>query len=202
MPLSYYRSYAGAEVALWKADEPLDFFRKALVDQAFPVDPGDAIKHPEKALQWYASRYLLTVMFPQAIQTYAHRKPQLFNGPEISFSHSKTTVAVMLSQKASGIDIQWADPKLELIMPKFTTLNECGMVQGKDPIEVLALIWAVKEAVFKRYVTGLPFKDIRIMRHDPIADLTKVRVRRGEKDVEHLLATPYLGDLALAYLIE
>lgn len=202
MPLIYYRSYAGAEVALWEAEERLEFFKSALISQEFPVREGEEIRHPEKALQWYASRYLLSVMFPQAIQTYKERKPQLLNGPEISFSHSKTTVAVMLSQMSTGIDIQWSDPKLLHIMPRFTDQWECGLVQGKDALIVLALVWAVKEAVFKKYGTGLPFRDIRITHYDPIADETRVVINRDGKEIKHRLATPYLGDLALAYLIE
>jgi phosphopantetheinyl transferase len=202
MPLIYYRSHAGAEVALWEATEPLSFYRDSLVAQDFPIESGDKIKHPEKALQWFASRYLLSVMFPQAIQLYNKRKPLLFNGPEISFSHSKTTVAVMLSQKSTGIDIQWSDPKLLTIMARFTTAWECGLVQGKSHLNVLALVWAVKEAVFKKYGTSLPFLEIKLTHYDPVADETTVAITRNGKPVQHLLATPYLGELALAYLIE
>ncbi len=202
MPLKYYRSHAGSEVALWEAEEPLSFFAEALHEQEFPTAPGSEIKHPEKVLQWYASRYLLCEVYPEAIQLYADRKPYLFNGPEISFSHSKRTVAVMISNKTTGIDIQWNDSKLKIISSRFTDLSEVKKVQAKSEIHALSLIWAVKEAVFKKYGTGLAFKDIHLLKHDPIADECSVAIKRMGESITHRLATPFLDDLALAYLIE
>lgn len=202
MPLKYYRSHAGSEVALWEAEEPLSFFSDALRKQEFPTAPGAEIKHPEKILQWYASRYLLCEIYPEAIQLYADRKPYLFNGPEMSFSHSKYTVAVMISNKTTGIDIQWNDPKLKTISSRYTDESEVKNIQAKSEIHALSLIWAVKEAVFKKYGTGMPFKDIHIINHDPIADECAVSVNRNGMTISHRLATPYLEELALAYLIE
>ena len=94
MPLVYYRSVKGAEVALWNASESTEFFRDSLQKQDFPMNPVEKIKHPEKAHQWYASRYLLCEIYPEAIQIYRDQKPFLLNGPEISFSHSQKHVAV------------------------------------------------------------------------------------------------------------
>ncbi|MGB6034818.1 MAG: hypothetical protein WBG42_01025, partial [Cryomorphaceae bacterium] len=75
MPLHYYRSHSDCEVTLWKIAEEASFFREKLVEEGFPTEPGDAIARPEKALQWYASRFLLITSHPAAIDFYQERKP-------------------------------------------------------------------------------------------------------------------------------
>ncbi len=202
MPLVYYRSHDEMEVALWEAEESLAFFKHSLEEQDFNTDAGRAINHPEKKLQWYASRYLLCRIFPQAIQLYRKGKPYLFNGPRISFSHSRYTVAVLLSQKNTGVDIQWIDPKLRIVSTRFTDETEIAKIGSPDDLRALSLIWSVKEAVYKTYGTDLPFKDIHIISFDALSGETIVHVSKKGQFFSHRVASYFPGDLALAYLID
>lgn len=202
MPLLYYRSLPNAETALWKATEDTDYFKQSLIDQDFPIDAVDQISHPEKIHQWYASRFLLCRIYPAAIQLYAQRKPYLFNGPEISFSHSLNVVAVQISHYKSGIDVQWADPKLKLISQRFLTDVDLKTVKTSSEIISLSIIWSIKEAVFKYYGTDMRFKHIEVNEYDPVSDTAlAVANRNGEKH-SHKLIVDYIDGMSLAYVVE
>lgn len=202
MPLIYYRSMHNAEVALWRADEATDFFKDSLIEEDFPIDAVAKISHPEKAHQWYASRYLLSQIYPAAIQMYHDRKPYLFNGPEISFSHSQDVVAVQISEYKSGIDVQWPDPKLKIIANRFLCPNDMKNTPTQDELLSLSIIWSIKEAVFKYYGTGLAFKNIEIESYDPVLDTAVAVANREGKIQRHNLVADYIDGMSLAYVIE
>jgi len=202
MPLHYYRSHSDCEVALWKITEEASYFRQKLVKEDFPTEPGDAITRPEKALQWYASRFLLITSHPAAIDFYRERKPHLYNGPKVSFSHSDKIVGVMLSQKNAGLDVQVFNEKLKRIRDKFTTAEELARVKAESEVAALSLVWSVKEAIFKYYGTGVPFKSVKIESHDAITNRLIVNLsRKGKTEVHHLFGD-FLDDLSLAYVLE
>ncbi len=201
MPLIYYRSIANAEVALWRASEPNAFFLDRLSKEGFLMAPFEKIKHQEKRRQWLASRFLLCEIYPQAIQTYRQKKPFLFNGPEISFSHSNDVVAVLISELASGIDVQVPVEKLLKIAPKFLNAGELELINAPSDLLGLSLIWCIKEAIFKTYGHSLAFKDIRVEQYDPISDLASVRVLRFGQEYRHELVVDHLDGMSLAYLI-
>lgn len=202
MPLLLYKSLKNAEVAVWKATETLEFYQTELASHHFPTERASGIKHPEKLRQWYASRYLLCEIFPGAIQSYLDRKPVLLNGPEVSFSHSGDVVAVMLSSFQTGIDVQQYDAKLEKIAPRFLNPEDAHPFNGFEYLAMLVHIWAIKEAIFKRYVTELPFKDIYIEDLDTIKDVAQVRVERKGETFSHQVAILHIDQMAVAYVLE
>jgi len=202
MPLHYYRSHRDCEVTLWKITEEASFFREKLVEEGFPTAPGDEIAHRDKAVQWYASRFLLITSHPAAIDFYEERKPHLYNGPKISFSHSDKIVGVMLSQKNAGLDVQVFDEKLKRIKDKFTTAEELARVKAASEVAALSLTWSVKEAVFKYYGTGVPFLSVEIENHDPVTNMLRVSLPREGNVVIHHLFGDFLDDLSLAYVLE
>ncbi len=202
MPLHYYRSHSNCEVTLWKITEEASYFRNKLIDEGFPTEVGDGIVRPEKALQWYASRFLLITSHPAAIDFYKERKPYLLNGPKISFSHSDNVVGLMLSQKNAGLDVQVFNEKLKKIKEKFTTREELERVKAPSELGALSLTWSIKEAVFKYYGTGVPFKTVVIENHDPVSNSVKVSLPRQDGIAVHTLFADFLDDLSLAYVLE
>jgi len=202
MPLHYYRSHSDCEVTLWKITEEASYFKEKLLEEGFPTEPGDAIARPEKALQWYASRFLLITSHPAAIDFYRERKPHLYNGPKISFSHSDIIVGVMLSQKNAGLDVQVFDEKLKRIKDKFTTSQEVWRIKAPTELAALSLTWSIKEAVFKYYGTGVPFKTVLIENHNPITKIVRVSLLRHGKTYVHKLFGDFLDDMSLAYVLE
>ena len=202
MPLSYYRSHLNCEVTLWEINEQSTFFRERVIQEGCPTELGDAIARPEKALQWYASRFLLITSHPAAIDFYKKRKPHLYNGPKISFSHSDKMVGVMLSQKNAGLDVQVFDEKLKRIKDKFTTSQEVSRIKAPTELAALSLTWSIKEAIFKYYGTGVPFKSIMVENHNPITNIVRVSLQRQGKTIIHKLFGDFLDDLSLAYVLE
>jgi phosphopantetheinyl transferase len=202
MPLVYYHSKAGAELGLWQALEPEQQFREWLTSVHFPLDDGLRIVHAEKRLQWMASRYLMCTLYPGAITRYADRKPYLFNGPHISISHSRNMVGVMLGEKMAGLDLQWPDPKLRKVAPRFASEQELAVLQGMDELWALATLWAIKEAIFKHYGTGLPFRQIVLKRYDPETKQAAVQVLRKGILLPHNLLVRNVGGTVLAFLCD
>jgi len=202
MPIAYYRLHKNCEVALWRIEEDASFFIQKLKEEQFPTGKGDLIKHPEKALQWYASRFLLIHSYPAAIDIYKDRKPHLFNGPQISFSHSGHYVGVLISRSFSGLDIQLFDEKLHRIKGKFTDDYEVETVKTASNLASLSLIWSVKEAIFKHYGTGVPFKSIRIKSYNPVENTAEAELNRDGRMVGHRLQADFIGEMSLAYLLE
>ncbi len=202
MPLVYYHNSEGREVGVWRADEPEEFFAEALHAARFSICDGNAIAHPEKRLQWFASRYLLATLYPDPITRYLGRKPQLYKGPELSISHSKRLVGVMIGAKIAGIDLQWADPKLEVVAEKFLCDNDLNVFNAIPSLQRLTMIWAVKEAVFKHYGTGLPFRQIALTAYDEDHKEAQVRVFRKEKYHVHRIAIAEVEETIVAFLID
>lgn len=202
MPLSYYRSRSTGEVSVWKISESEDFFLKSLEEEGFPTGEGREIKHPEKRLQWLASRYLLSMSHPEAIVRRKSRKPGLVNGPAISFSHTANYAALLISHANSGIDIQKLDEKLFLIAPRFVVAGELELIQAHGELEALSLLWSVKEATFKFYETELPFKNIKLLFHDSIENKVEVEVQRRGLKGRHSLHADFLDEITLAYVLE
>ncbi len=187
---------------MWRIDEPIGFFKEALLKENFPVEDGNSIKNEEKAIQWFASRYLLQTVFPMAIPLQKKPKPILYNGPNVSFSHSENMVGLMLSNHPAGLDIQVFNEKLIRIRSKFTEGNESAIVNAPSNLAALSLLWSIKEAVFKYYETDLPFKSIRLLSHDSVENIAKVEVLRKGKLSYHTLLADFIDELSLAYILE
>ncbi len=202
MPLQFYKSFTGGDIAVWESTESDAFFTKELEAHAFDLSPLENIHHTEKKTQWLASRYLLCEMFPSAIQSYQQSKPTLWNGPSLSFSHSKNMVGVLLSESPAGLDLQWNDPKLLKLATKFTDPTEVERLHFNSDLDTLCLIWAVKESVFKLFGTELPFKNIQINSFDTIDDKVDVEVLRKGINYKISLGVEFIKGFTLAYVME
>jgi phosphopantetheinyl transferase len=86
--------------------------------------------------------------------------PELDNGKHISISHSKELVAVILSDKKTGLDIQKISEKCLLTASKF--VSEKNLIKLNKA--KATLIWCLKEAIYKWHQKGgIDFiKDITI----------------------------------------
>lgn len=161
MPLLYTHSHDGAQLCLWHITEDEAYFADALK----PWDATESLRritHPAKRLQHMASRYLLQLMYPDAMLRLKGRKPYLHRGPGVSISHSGNTAGVLLSQNGAGLDIQYPDEKLFRIAPRFALPNEADALPYPTDLERLTALWCIKESVFKWYGTNLPFLSIRL----------------------------------------
>jgi phosphopantetheinyl transferase len=76
--------------------------------------------------------------------------PELDNFQNISISHSKGLVAIILGAKKVGLDIEHISEKPLRLSPKFITDNSHQDLTK----EKATLIWCCKEAVFKWHQKG------------------------------------------------
>jgi len=82
-------------------------------------------------------------------------KPHLKNNlKHISFSHSKKSAAVVISDENVGIDIEEQRVQLLKIQDKFVGNSEKSC---KNNLEELTWLWTCKEAIFKIFGSELPF---------------------------------------------
>ena len=76
--------------------------------------------------------------------------PKINNGKHLSISHSNELVAVVISDKKSGIDIEKISEKAFRIASKF--ISEKNLIKLNK--EKATLIWCIKEAVYKWHQKG------------------------------------------------
>jgi len=74
-------------------------------------------------------------------------KPHLHSNGSISISHSGKCVAVVISNKATGIDIQRIDERVKTLKTKY--LNEKDKLPFRDEKDFYHYAWTAKEAVYK-----------------------------------------------------
>ena len=157
MPLFYQHTInEDTKLAVWKIEEPENFFLTKAPLQA-------NITHPQKRLQHLAARYLLQYLFPnfpysQILIAPTH-KPFLPNKQYyFSLSHSGNYAAAIVSAKHQvGIDIEIASTKVLKVAHKF--LNETEILNFKLPthnlqfttynLQLTTLLWSSKETMLK-----------------------------------------------------
>ncbi len=104
--------------------------------------------------QKMAGRLMLNTILGEAgkIEYNEHGKPLLTSHPfDISFSHCKDKVAIMLSKKTAGIDIQDISPRIRRIVHKFLNQPELSSLKEETYETHATIYWCAKEALYKAY---------------------------------------------------
>tara|TARA_B110000003_G_C16627392_1_gene525359 strand:+ start:1212 stop:1793 length:582 start_codon:yes stop_codon:yes gene_type:complete len=143
-------------VAIWEIKETLKELI-TLSDDLYTTD----FKNKNRKKEWIATRLLLNELKPNhKIYYNKFGAPDLLNNEFISISHSKELIAISLSRKKTGVDIQKISKKTVILSSKFVSQqNNENLSEDKA-----TLIWCCKEAVFKWHQKGnINFiKDIKI----------------------------------------
>ena len=99
----------------------------------------------------FASRLLVNEICPTKTIIYNEfGAPELNNGKHISISHSKELVAVIFSEKKTGLDIEQISEKSLRIASKFVSARNLIKLNK----EKATLIWCIKEAIYKWHQKG------------------------------------------------
>ncbi|WP_462220679.1 4'-phosphopantetheinyl transferase family protein [Ferruginibacter sp.] len=153
MPLVYQQNInAVTKMGVWHIAETEDFFK------AVPLQKE--ITHPHKRLQHLAGRFLLKDLYPDfplaLIKIAQTRKPFLEDEAyHFSISHCKDYAAVLISKALrAGVDIEMVNEKIDRIIPKFLTAEECFLFPEGALKKTATLFWSVKESVYKWQGTG------------------------------------------------
>ena len=112
--------------------------------------------------QFLATRKMLALENSDYKITYnLDGKPNLNNESNISISHSHKLVAFVISENCkAGIDVQLKEIKILNIQNKFLNKFEKFNI-GEDPsIDILTMIWASKESIYKAIgIKGISFSE-------------------------------------------
>lgn len=136
---------SGAEVAVWRIEEDIEFLRQRL---SFASEPP--YKRKEHLLEYLAVRVLFVELGfnDKALTHHANGHP-IFPSRYVSLTHCFPLVAVAVSAKFVGVDIQKPVQKLERIMSRYMNDKEVELSEGNSGLPLW--LWAAKEAVFKKY---------------------------------------------------
>lgn len=114
------------------------------------VNRFNLIKHPEKKLEFAASRYLKHHLFGEANITYdSTGAPEIKGVGFISLSHCNSHVVLATCvEHLIGVDVEEVRQKAVRLASKFTTSDESvffDMTNEKD----MSTLWSLKECLYK-----------------------------------------------------
>lgn len=205
MPVIYqHQINEFTSLAIWKIEEPEDFFRAK-------VYLHNDVSHPHKRLQHLAGRYLLQYIvpgFPYELIAIAETRKPYMPGEEyyFSLSHCRDYAAAIVStENKTGIDLEMRSPKIEIVHSKFLSASEKMQLQatqaGLDFLSLATIVWSAKEAIYKwAGETGVGFKEH--IRYDWLfPELQIVRMKYAHVEDPLLVKYEFFGDLCLCYLV-
>ena len=159
MPLWEERHLSdGSQLGIWKIEEPEQFFFDRL--SLAQVEQAElAPLRGRRRIEWLASRYLIHDLLSDEpewdripLQKDEFGKPHHYGSPlELSFSHTHEWVAVIISERPVGIDIQVFVEKIGRLKSKFLRPSELDSLRPESDLEHLHFYWAAKEALYKAY---------------------------------------------------
>lgn len=175
MPLVLCETIAPAcWLAIWQIAESQAFFLERLPLDEYTSEELEGISHPQKQLEWLASRYCLEHLAQHVGLVHSGLSKDEFGKPflsnctaEMSLTHTTEYVAVAIHlSQAIGIDMERPSEKLRKIANKYLADDE--QTASKLDLRQLCIYWSAKEALYKLYGRKkLHFKEnIRV---DPFA---------------------------------
>lgn len=196
-------------IAICTFDENIEIEFSNIEDSLSPEEVNDIrnFKNENFRRQKMAGRVLLNTLLGEAgrIEYDQHGKPHLKSHAfDISFSHAKDKVAVMLSKKTAGIDIQDITPRIRKIVHKYMNQPELNSLREETYDTHATLYWCAKEALYKAYgERQLIFTDNIIV--EPFSFVPGCGVFNGSMVINNskkdfVLKYEIIGIFALVYL--
>lgn len=207
MPLIFKTQIANDVVAAWHiAESEVHLFENKLLSsektEAVSVT-NTAVKNQKLGIRYLIDQLLDTHV---KISYDSYGKPSLPDFElEISMTHSKERVGVMLSPKKAGIDLQIIQPKIERIIPRFSSNEEMAYLSREKRLEHAHVLWCAKEALYKVYSRKeLIFREqllISPFEYDDEGGVINGRIILEDETQEYQLKYEKLDDYMLVYLL-
>ena len=163
MPLLRIFKHDDAIIGLWEmADGEFDSSNDDYL-RVVQITAEKKYKSKARCMEYVCERALLKEMMNGDDVEIFHNedgKPLLNNGFNISISHTRGLVAIILSEKYKnvGIDIEYVSSRVEKIASRFMREDERA-----DDINSLLIHWCAKETVYKLFSSEhLDFKNIKV----------------------------------------
>lgn len=139
--------------AIWQVEEDWEAMCRAVDDPAVVEEAVRRFASPARRMEWLAVRALLGRMEvgKQTIAYLPSGRPYLeSNDWQISISHTKGYVAVILGKMQVAVDIEQYGRRVHRVRERFVRADETvAPYEGEDTWSLL-LHWSAKETVYKR----------------------------------------------------
>jgi phosphopantetheinyl transferase len=198
-----------SRLGVWKIEEDLDHLKWELQWGQHDIKQFRAINDSERSMHWLVSRVLLRRLLNTSkfidMQCDEHGKPYLVNFDyHISISHSGDRVAVLLSEKDCGVDIQLMKPRIEAVAHKFISDEEWTYLKDDTFTEQIYVFWCAKEALYKLYgKRKLEFRQHLFLHpFDMSSGLVKGRIEKGSYFKELPVYFQKVDNYLLAFAVE
>lgn len=165
MPLLYKKYHQNASLFIWEIEESEEEFKLLLpTDSYTSATEGQKLK--KRKLEKLSQLCLQEIAGVKAddIHYLQNGKPSLHSKKHLSFSHSGSLSALLLTDDNCGLDLEIPSEKIIHISSKFISLNEKRFINTNEQIY---WAWSIKESVFKYFGERVLFKEhIRIEKID------------------------------------
>lgn len=152
---------------LWKIEESSEKLFSMLEGSEFYSTELEKIHTEHRRQEWLAVRVLLHCLLGRFAHIAYHDSgaPFLPTEPlQISISHTKGYVAVILSEEATGIDIEYRSDRILKVRSHFMTKEEDADVGSEHEKEHLLIYWCAKETLYKILGReGVGFLDLHVV---------------------------------------
>ena len=197
-------------LGIWQIDEEKDQLKWELQWGPSDIEQFQALSDHERSMHWLSSRVLLRKMMNTKsfidLQIDENGKPYIKNFPQkVSISHSGKRVAVLLSNRDCGIDIELMSKKITALAPKFISDDEMKYIDDDYLIETMYVFWCAKEAMYKLYGRKkLDFKQHMRLYPFEYKDTGKIKGHLERKEYSKDLNVHYkrIDDYMLAYVLD
>ena len=146
MPITHKIERERATILVWEITETLE----GLIMLSGNINTSNHTSEKRKK-EHLTSRLIVNEICPTKTIIYNEvGAPELDNGKHISISHSKELIAVIISDKKTGLDIEEISEKSLRLASKF--VSEKNLIKLNK--EKGTLIWCIKEAIYKWHQKG------------------------------------------------
>lgn len=142
-----------SKIGIWKISETLQELEEMIDLNTLDRAKYEELLPQKRKKEWLATRILIQSITNNRLLTVVydkHRKPFLSNQDNISISHTKDYVAVIIqTNKNVGIDIQVEKKNIEKGAYSFLTPSEIEGIEDENKLQKTHLYWCAKEAIYK-----------------------------------------------------
>ena len=138
-----------AELIIWRMDETLEELLE--MSQHHYDHEIENISNEVRKKERIISRFLLETLVGRKVEVkYADSGKPFCDGVHFSISHTKNFVAVIVSNKPVGVDIEYKNDRIFRVTEKFMHPEELKILSECTEKQKFALLcWCAKETVFK-----------------------------------------------------
>ena len=153
MPFVKKIEIQGGEIGIWEIQETVNELLKQIILSNNEKVAFEKITAEKRKKEFLITRILLQLLLSakHEIEYQKEGKPNLKNSAlNISISHSSQFVALLLTEKKGGIDVENTTRNIEKVAQRFLHPAEKEQIKkSKNPGLTTFIYWSAKEAIFK-----------------------------------------------------